>query len=722
MSSEASVAKAYLSIIPSLAGSQGAIASQMTEMLSGADAAAGKAGASAGQALGASLLGRAKGMLAPAAVAAAVAGIGGGLYQIGAQFDDLADTIRVGTGASGAALDGMVEVAKRVGGKVPVEFDKVGPVVADLNTRLGLTGDTLETVASQYLEAGRILGQDVDIQQTTAAFSAFGIEGDKVQGAMDGLFRVSQATGVGMNELASAAAASAPAMKNLGFSFEETTSLIGSLDKAGLNSSQTLAAMSKGLVTLAKKGEDPQQAFRRVTGEIKDLIAAGDTAKAIDLASGIFGTRAATQFVGAVQSGTLALDDLVGATGATQDTILGVGAETADFAEKWQLVKNNAALALEPLGSAVFGALGEAMGAMVEPMQKVSAWMHDNPAATKVMAVALGALAVGLGVAAAAQWVMNSALLASPITWIIVGIAALVAAITLLATNWDTVTAWISEKGDQLLEWWAGLWDSLTTWVSQKWDEIKTWIAESWQAAIDSVIGIGTSLTQWWTDLWTSVAMWLYTKWNEIITWVTSIPTRIVAALSALGSYLWTTMTAAGQSAYSGLTSAFSTIITWVTGIPSRILSALGSTGTLLWDAGRSIINGFLNGLTSAYQKVKGFISGIGSWIRSHKGPEAYDKALLVPAGGWIMGGLEKGLRAQIPALRQTMHDITSEIQVGATISTSSTLATSRARTSRTPSDPAGTSVTIIQNNPVARRDSALRDDVATGIRLAAAV
>ncbi|SPT53803.1 Phage-related minor tail protein [Actinomyces bovis] len=721
--SEASVAKAYLSIIPSLAGSQGAIASQMTQMLTGADTAADKAGASAGQTLGTSLLGKARGVLAPAAVTAAVAGVGAGLYQIGAKFDDLADTIRVGTGASGAALDGMVNVAKRVGSKVPVEFDKVGPVVADLNTRLGLTGDTLETVASQYLEAGRILGQDIDVQKTTAAFSAFGIEGDKVQGAMDGLFRVSQATGVGMNELASSAAASAPAMKTLGFSFEETTSLIGSLDKAGLNSNQTLTAMSKGLVTLAKKGENPQQAFRRVTGEIKDLIAAGDTAKAIDLASGIFGTRAAAQFVGAVESGTLALDNLVGATGATQDTILGVGAQTADFAEKWKLVKNNAALALEPLGSAVFSALGDALGAMVEPMQKVSTWMQENPAATKAIVIALGALAVGLGVAAAAQWVMNSALLASPITWIIVGIAAVIAAIVLLATKWESVTAWVSQKGQQFLAWWTGLWESIASWVSQKWEDIKTWVSTSWQAAIDSVIAIGVSLTQWWTNLWTSIAVWLHNKWNEIINWVTGIPNRIVAALSALGAYLWSLMTQAGQSAYNGLTGAFNSVVSWVTGIPNRILSALGNTGTLLWNAGRNIIQGFLNGLTGAFQKVKGFVSGIGSWIASHKGPEAYDRALLVPAGRWIMGGLEKGLRAQIPSLRQTMNDITSEIQVGATISASSTLSTTHARTAaQAPADPVGTSVTIIQNNPVARRTSSLRDDVATGIRLAAAI
>ena len=73
-----------------------------------------------------------------------------------------------------AELEGLVGIAKGVGSNIPAEFSAIGPVVADLNTRLGLSGDTLRVVASQYLEAGRILGQDVDIQKTSAAFSAFG--------------------------------------------------------------------------------------------------------------------------------------------------------------------------------------------------------------------------------------------------------------------------------------------------------------------------------------------------------------------------------------------------------------------------------------------------------------------------------------------------------------------------------------------------------------------
>lgn len=343
----------WLSVLPDMSGFGPGLAA-------GSAGAADSAGAAAGKKFG-------KALLAGVAVVAGGAALATtALYNVGKTFDEMGDTIRVGTGATGDALNGLIDVAKNVGKKVPAEFDAIGTVVADVNTRLGLSGKTLETVASQYLEAGRILGEDVDIQKTSAAFSAFKIEGDAVVGAMDTLFQVSQATGVGINDLAASVQTSAPAVQALGFSFEESAALVGTLDKAGLNSTQTLSAMSKGLVTLAKDGEEPQEAFRRVTGEIDALIKSGDTAGAIDLASGIFGTRAAVNFVGAVDSGTLALDDLVAGAGATSDTILGVADETADLTEKWQIFKNRALLAIEPVATRVFDALTTGMSWIVD--------------------------------------------------------------------------------------------------------------------------------------------------------------------------------------------------------------------------------------------------------------------------------------------------------------------------------------------------------------------
>lgn len=329
-------------------------------LIKGAGGEADKAGSQVGKRFGKAIT------VGIAAAGAGAMAAGAFLYKVGEVFDDVADTIRVGTGATGDALDGLVDSAKRVGQNVPAEFEQVGTTVADINTRMGLTGGTLETVASQYLEAGRILGEDVDINKTSAAFNAFGIEGEAVVGAMDHLFQVSQATGVGMNDLATVVSVNAPAMKQLGFSFEETAVLAGELDKAGLNSNKMMAAMSKGMVTLAKDGEAPQEAFKRVVGEIQGFIASGDEAAALELAGKVFGTKGAPQFIDALASGRVNLDDLTQAAGQTSDSILDVGAETMDFAEAWQLFKNNVLVWLEPLGATVFGALGTWMGAAVD--------------------------------------------------------------------------------------------------------------------------------------------------------------------------------------------------------------------------------------------------------------------------------------------------------------------------------------------------------------------
>lgn len=356
----------WLPVLPSMKGFGPAL-------VKGAGAEADTAGKSVGQRFGKAMV------VGTAAVVGGAAAAGTALYNLGAVFDDVTDTIRTGTGATGKDLDGLVSVAKRVGSTVPAEFSAVGTTVADVNTRMGLTGQTLQTVASQYLEAGRVLGEEVDIAKTSAAFNAFQIKGEDVSGALDHLFQVSQATGLGMNEIASSVSRNAPALQTLGFGFEEAAAMVGSFDKAGLNTNQVMASMSKGLVTLAQDGEQPAEAFKRVQGEIAGFIKSGDDAAALNLASEVFGTRGAVQFIGAVKSGSLSLDDMTKAAGQTGDTILGVGEDTADFAEQWQLFKNKVLVWLEPMGARVFGALGTLMGEVTGGVEAFgAAWAAND--------------------------------------------------------------------------------------------------------------------------------------------------------------------------------------------------------------------------------------------------------------------------------------------------------------------------------------------------------
>lgn len=70
--------------------------------------------------------------------------------------------------------------------------------------------------------------------------------------------------------------------------------------------------------------------------------------------------------------------------------------------------------------------------------------------------------AAGSKVWAGAQWLLNTALLASPITWIIVGIVALVAVIVLIATR----TTWFQTL-------WKNAWRGITAAARASWDFLK---------------------------------------------------------------------------------------------------------------------------------------------------------------------------------------------------------------------------------------------------------
>jgi len=621
------LATAYVQVVPSLAGSQGKLAE---ELIGEASTAGDKAGQATGGKFQQAMAKVPWGKIAAGAGAAVVGGFVG-LYKIGETFDEVTDTIRVGTGATGAALDGLVDVAKSVGKNVPAEFSAIGPVVADLNTRLGLSGDTLETVASQYLEAGRILGKEVDVQKTTAAFSAFGIEGAAVEGAMDALFRTSQATGVGMNELAATVKNAAPAAKALGFGFADTAAMIGVMDKAGLDANRMTAALSKGIVTLAKDGEAPSEAFRRVVGEIEGFIATGDEAAALNLASKVFGTRGATQFVDALKSGKLNLNDLQGAMGATGDTILAAGEDTADFAEKWQLVQNNAQLALEPLATTVFTALGDALSAAMPYLQDFGSWLAENQWVLGVVAGVIGTTLVGAFFAwAASIWAANAALLANPITWIVLAVIALIAAIVALAMNWDSVVAWVSDVWGGFVDWLGQTWDAIVAAVTGFGEQVSSFLAGLWDSIVNTAVGLWDGLVAffaewgprilialggpivwlvaWLASNWEQISATARGIWDKIVGFVTGIPNRLLSGLAALGQL-------GGKAAawFLGVLTAakdkLGQTVDWVKGIPNRIVSALGNLANLLVNSGKNLINGFLKGIKNAW-------SGLTSWVK----------------------------------------------------------------------------------------------------------
>lgn len=387
MADGAEVAKAYVTIIPAF---ERGIQKDITSEVAGAAEPAGtKAGDTLGAAMGASM-GR--------GLRRAMAGLGGllaggalfkGLFDIGAQFDEMTDNIIVGTGASGEALGELRDIAIDVGRQVPISFAQAGDYVQDLNTRLGLTGDNLEAVAVQLGQLSS-MGIDVNVESFSGAMAIWNVEADDMAGKMDYLFAVSQSTGMSIDDLTRIAESNASQMQTLGYSFEDTVAMAGALDKAGLDASKDMSLLGRALVTLAKDGESPAETLERNVDEIGNLLEAGDRAAALDLASQLFGTKGANEFIAAIESGAMNVDEFVASLEDSGGIIDDTYEATASFAQSFQTFKNNLMALLEPIATPLFDAISGAM-------QSISDWMTEHSPEIQPILEDIGSIFSGVG-------------------------------------------------------------------------------------------------------------------------------------------------------------------------------------------------------------------------------------------------------------------------------------------------------------------------------------
>ena len=344
------------------------------------------------------------------------------LWDMGAMFDSVWDDLRVGTGASGDALAGLQDSVRSVAAEIPAMdggIEQISSTLGDVNTRLGLTGPELEEVTSQFVTLSN-LGVDADIDAVGSAMNSFGVEAAAIPGELDKLFQISQSTGVSVTDLANSAVKAGPGLRQFGFDMGDSAAMVGLMDKAGIDADGTLGRLQRALGEFAAEGRDAPEALRETVTEIDNFIEAGDMAAAYDMAESLFGTRGATQFIDAVGSGTLSIDDFGAAAGLTEDTILGLGEEVESMPEKWQRFKQEAALALEPIAEWIFNALetplehaGTAVEMAGEGFNKLTGFIQDNMTWIAPLAAMVGGMAAVWGVWAGAVGVWNGIMAAA---------------------------------------------------------------------------------------------------------------------------------------------------------------------------------------------------------------------------------------------------------------------------------------------------------------------
>jgi phage-related protein len=125
--------------------------------------------------------------------------------------------------------------------------------------------------------------------------------------------------------------------------------------------------------------------------------------------------------------------------------------------------------------------------------------------------------------ATAGTWAFTAALLANPMTWVVVGIMALVAAIILLWKNWDEVSVWLMESWAKVKEGAVGIFEGLVEFFSG----LPERIGEFLRRVIDQ-------FTIWRRDIGERAREAAGNLANNFINFISDLPDRVWRILSGV--------------------------------------------------------------------------------------------------------------------------------------------------------------------------------------------
>lgn len=605
----ANVGYATLQVIPSMKGAQAAL----TSGIAGPSQAAGQAaGIGFGSRFAAALKSPA-GIVTAAVGAAAIAGKA--LYDVGEQFDSAYDTIRVGTGATGTDLEKLKTVFKGVVSDVPTDFASASQAVADLNTRLGLTGPELRERSAQFLELSRITGTDLgeNIESVTRLFGDWSIATEDQGSTLDKLFRVSQATGIGVSDLSRLMVQFGSPLRQLGIDFDDAAAMFAKFEKEGVNIQTLMPGLRFALKTFGKAGREPADALRETFAEIQRL---GPGAESLALGFEVFGQRAGPDMVAAILEGRFALDDILGVMNNGKDTIRGAARDTEDFGEKWTRLKNRVLVALEPIASRVFAGVGKAMDLVGPHIEKLLAAATQllsghGSLAKKLRPVWNGIRSTISGVVDFvrelwAQW--GDDITAFYETYFEAFIQKLQAGFEIVKGIFDVFAGILS--GD-----WSRVWDGLKGIFGGIWDTIVGTIRQGWAQIVLIFSTVGERLLSAGESAITALWDGMKAAWNFIATWAPTLPGRILGWLASLGGRLLALGGQAFNLWWTGMRTIFTAVAAWLAALPGRIVGFLASLPGRMLSAGANAIRALWNGFQSLVLwiggKVAGFADGI---------------------------------------------------------------------------------------------------------------
>ncbi len=217
-----------------------------------------------------------------------------------------------------------------------------------------------------------------------------------------------------------------------------------------------------------------------------------------------------------------------------------------------------------------------------------------------VHAVAQGAVRTATAAWTAAQWLLNAALNANPLTLIMVGVMALVAGLALLYANCEGFRNAVNAAFSMAL----GAIQAVWNWASQNWPLLL--------AILTGPIGLAVlAIIQNWETVKTAFAaalQFVQGIWGGVVAWFGSVWNGIVSVFSSVADWFGNIFT----NAWNAVMNVFANIGEFFGSVWNTIVSIFSSVGTAIGDAIGGSVRGVVNSILGfAEDTINGFIGAI---------------------------------------------------------------------------------------------------------------
>ena len=561
-----------------------------------------------------------------------------------------------------------------------VEFGDVTAAMATMTAQGVPTSVATTQLRQMFVELSKEGGQAAKTFEEIAgkSFKEFIESGGNVADALALMEGHANETGIGINDLFGSVEAGSAA---LALSGENAASYIGNIDEMANAAGATEAAFDTMADTGQHAADKAAAAFTVMRGELADKFIPifVDTLIPIFENSVMPALEKLFSFLATLAEGFGNLP------GPIQGVILGLVGLLAV-----------AGPILMTLGLMTQGA-----GMLMVGMSKIPGTIAFVGRGFRLLGGFTKLMIPGFLAAAKAAWVFTAALLANPITWIVIAIVALIAAIVLLVKNWDKVSAALIKAWEWIKEKAVEIWEGLKEFFANFWEGVGEFFAAAWQSITEVIVAAWEGIKEFFTGIWEWITgffsewgpailavifpfiglpLLIAQHWETIVAFFTqvweAIKTIFTAALEAVVAFLlqrfenlknnitkiWEAIKGFFATAWEAIKAIFTAALEAVVNFVMQRFNTLRDNITNIWNAIKDFILGLWDNIktgvtqkaTAVKDAVISTVDAAMKWIRDLPG-----KA--IEWGRDIMRGLVDGIKNQASAVWNAIKGVVTD-------------------------------------------------------------